>query len=57
MLNNDEIYQKWASSGAKIYFGELSGRKGISQYFDEKTAKRGLFSRLGSAMDTLNPTN
>lgn len=53
MLKNDEIYQKWASSGAKIDLGELSGRKGISQYFDEKTAKKGLFSWLGSAMDTM----
>lgn len=53
MLNNDEYYQKWANSGAKIDLGELSGRKSIQQMFDEKKSRKGLFSWLGSALDVM----
>lgn len=53
MITNDDVYKKWASSGAKIDLGELSGRKTISKYFDEKTAKKGLFDWLGKTLDTM----
>lgn len=53
MLSNDEYYQKWQSSGAKIDLGEMSGRKSIQQMFDEKKARKGLFSWLGSALDVM----
>lgn len=50
---NTELYDKWANSGAKIDLGELSGRKSISKLFNEKTAKKGLFSWLGDTLDVL----
>jgi len=53
MIGNDEIYQKWQVSGAKIDLGEMAGRKNISAYFDEKTGRKGLFSWLGGALDTM----
>lgn len=53
MLGNDDIYQKWQSSGAKIDLGELGGKKSISKLFDEKTAKKGLFNWLGEGLDFL----
>lgn len=53
MLSNDEYYQKWQSSGAKIDLGEMSGRKSIQQLFDEKKTRKGLFSWLGSALDVM----
>lgn len=53
MLKNDDIYQKWQSSGAKIDLGELGGKKSISKLFDEKTAKKGLFSWLGASLDVM----
>jgi hypothetical protein len=53
MLTNDSIYQRWERSGAKIALGELSGKKSVSQMFDEKTAKKGLFTWLSSGLDIL----
>lgn len=53
ILKNDDVYQKWASSGAKIDLGELSGRKSIQQSFDVATKKKGLFQWLGAGLDTL----
>lgn len=53
MLKNDEIYQKWASSGAKIDLGELSGKKSIQKLFDEKKARKGLMSWITSGLDVL----
>ena len=53
MLTNDEVYRKWESSGAKIDLGELSGKKEISQMFDEKTQKRNLFGWLTSGLDVM----
>lgn len=51
ILSNDSIYQKWQSSGAKIDLGELSGKKSIQQYFDEKKGKKNLLSWLGAGLD------
>jgi len=53
MLKNDEYYQRWANSGAKIDLGELSGRKSIQQLFDEKKTKRGLFGWLSAGLDVM----
>lgn len=53
MLTNDEIYQKWQSSGAKIDLGEMSGRKNISLYMNEKTGKKGLFKWISSGLDVM----
>lgn len=53
MLSNDDVYQKWQQSGAKIDLGELSGKKSIKAQFDEKTAKKGLFSWIGKGLDFL----
>ena len=53
MIANDDIYQKWANSGAKIDLGEMSGKKSINAYFDTATKKKGLFSFLGGALDTM----
>jgi hypothetical protein len=50
---DDSIYQKWANSGAKIDLGEMSGKKSIQASFDTATKKKGLFSFLGGALDTL----
>lgn len=51
ILTNDEMYQRWANSGAKIDLGELSGRKSIEQSFDEATKRKGLLSWIGSGLD------
>ena len=53
MLANDDIYQKFQQSGAKIDLGDIRGRQSIKESFDEKTAKKGLFSWLGKGLDTL----
>jgi len=53
MLTNDEVYQKWQKSGAKIDLGELSGKKSIKAMFDEKTSKKNLFSWLSSGLNIL----
>lgn len=53
MVSNDEIFRKWESSGAKIDLGEMAGRRNISAYFDEKTAKKGLFGWLGAGLDVM----
>lgn len=50
---DDSIYQKWAGSGAKIDLGEMSGKKSIAAHFDEKQAKKGLFSWIGSGLDVM----
>lgn len=51
MLAKDDVYKAWERSGAKIDLGEMSGKKSIAKYFDEKTAKKGLFSWLGAGLD------
>lgn len=51
MLTKDDVYKAWERSGAKIDLGEMSGKKSIAKYFDEKTAKKGLFSWLGAGLD------
>jgi len=53
ILTNDDVYKKWESSGANIDLGEMSGKKSIKAYFDEKTAKKGLFNWIGSGLDIL----
>lgn len=53
MLTNDEVYQRWERSGAKIDLGEMSGRKSIQQYFDEKGARKGLFDWLKAGLDVM----
>jgi len=53
MISNDDVYQRWQRSGAKIDLGELSGRKSINQMFDEKTTKRGLFKWMTDSLDVL----
>jgi len=53
MLTNDEVYQKWERSGAKIDLGEMSGKKSIQQFFDEKGARKGLFSWLSAGLDVM----
>ncbi len=53
MVANDDIYQKWANSGAKIDLGEMSGKKSIQASFDTANKKKGLFSFLGGALDTM----
>lgn len=53
MVTNDDIYKAWERSGAKIDLGEMSGKKSIAQYFDSKTAKKGLFGWIGSGLDLM----
>ncbi len=53
MLKNDDIYQKWERSGAKIDLGEMSGRKSIQESFDKAKAKKSLFSWLGDKLDVM----
>lgn len=53
MLGNDEIYQKWANSGAKMDLGEMSGRKTIADSFNATKAKQGLFSWIGKGLDVM----
>jgi len=53
ILKNDDIYQKFQNSGAKIDLGDIRGRQSVSELFDEKTAKKGLFSWIGKGLDTL----
>lgn len=53
MLKNDEVYQSWQKSGAKIDLGELSGRKSVSKLFNEKAHKKSLTNWLTSGLDTL----
>jgi hypothetical protein len=53
MVANDDIYQKWANSGAKIDLGEMSGKKSIQASFDTANKKKGLFSFLGGTLDTM----
>ncbi len=53
MVTKDDIYQKWLNSGARIDLGELSGKKSISQLFDSKVKKKGLFGWLGQGLDLL----
>lgn len=53
MISKDNIYQKWANSGAKIDLGEMSGKKSIQGYFDTATKKKGLFSWLSGVLDTM----
>lgn len=53
MLTNDDIYKKWERSGAKIDLGELSGKKSIAKYFDEKTHKKNLAGWLGAGLDIM----
>lgn len=54
MINNDEIYQKWEKSGAKIDLGEISGKKSIKELFNEKIAKNSLTSWLTGGLDILS---
>lgn len=51
MVKNDDVYRKWANSGAKIDLGEISGRKGVKKLFDEKTKKRSLFNWISQGLD------
>lgn len=53
LLKNDEIYQKFQQSGAKIDFGDIRGRQSIKEMFNEKTARKGLFKWLGQGLDQL----
>lgn len=53
MLTNDEVYQKWANSGAKIDLGELSGKKSIKQLFDSKVQKKKLGGWISQGLDVL----
>ena len=53
MIANDDIYNKWQQSGAKIDLGEMSGRKTIQASFDTTKQKAGLFKWVGSALDTM----
>jgi len=47
------LYDKWANSGAKIDIGEMSGKKSIQKYFDEKNLKKGVFKWLSKGLDVL----
>lgn len=53
MMKNDDVYKAWERSGAKIDLGEMTGKKSITQYFDEKKAKKSLFSFLGNTLDIM----
>lgn len=53
MIRNEDVYQSWQKSGAKIDLGELSGRKSISKFVDEKNNKRNLFQWVGAGLDVL----
>lgn len=53
IAKNDDIYQQWKMSGAAQSFGSLSGRKQIKELFNEKTAKKNLFSWIGKGLDTM----
>lgn len=53
MIRNEDVYQSWQKSGAKIDLGELSGRKSISKFVDEKKNKRNLFQWIGAGLDVL----
>ena len=53
MLKNDDIYQKWQKSGAKIDLGEMSGRKNIQQSFDNTVPKRRILGWLGKTLDVM----
>jgi hypothetical protein len=51
MVKNDDVYQSWQKSGAKIDLGELSGRKSISKLVNEKTNRRNLFQWISAGLD------
>lgn len=53
MVTNDDVYKKWAGSGAKIDLGEMSGKKSIQNYFDSATHKKKLFGWVGRALDVM----
>jgi hypothetical protein len=53
ILKNDAMYERWASSGAKIDLGQMSGRKSISALFNEKTARKNLFQWVGEVLDVM----
>lgn len=51
MLKNDDVYQQWQMSGAKISLGELSGQKSIKKFIGEKKTRKGLFKVAGDILD------
>jgi len=53
MLENDDIFKRWESSGAKIDLGEMSGRKSIQDSFNQANKRKGLLRWLGAGLDTL----
>lgn len=53
MLTNDEAYQSWQKSGAKIDLGELSGKKSIQKMFDQKVEKKKLSNWLTGGLDVM----
>jgi hypothetical protein len=53
IAKNDDLYQQWKMSGASQSFGSLSGRKQIKEMFNEKTAKKNLFTWLGKGLDVM----
>jgi len=53
MLTNDDVYQKWQNSGAKIALGEMSGQKTLKQLQESTKTKKGLFKKLSDVLDVM----
>lgn len=53
MAKNDDVYKKWANSGAKIDLGEISGKKSIQELFNSKVEKKKLSTWLSQGLDVL----
>lgn len=53
MIKNDEMYQSWQKSGAKIDLGEMSGRKSIGKYAGERASKKHLRNWLTEGLDVM----
>lgn len=51
LLKKDEVYQAWQKSGAQISLSDLSGRKGISELFQEKQGKKKFYNWVGRGLD------
>lgn len=46
MIKKDDVYQKWLQSGGSQSFGELSGKKSISEAVQGVTEKKRFLSRI-----------
>lgn len=53
VLTEDKAYQSWAQSGAKIDLGEMSGRKSITDSFNQANKKQGLFRWFTNMLDVM----